>query len=252
MRFITSIDDGPLSHRLDAEYRFNEVRPLRELEPSERVAAALLRSHLPSSGVKLPGDKKWNQPFRPRLKGQAARDEIIVVSAVTVSAVIGVILKHLHTSGSEVVVPQPGTLGDDALSRKIVCHQLKHTATFRRTVLGVRMIIVETSAVFQHPITFHFPVSVRTLTILDTKCIFLFVLREGRHVEPTHVKMRTFSGIRPVAKLAFQAATADELHRFFNDVIVHIVPDNAVFRFQSQQRNNCAHIIDRLRVSAAA
>ena len=131
--------------------------------------------------------------------------------------------------------------------------QIEHGPAFGRAVFRVRVVVVKTRAVGQHPVTFHLPVRIRPLTVLFAKLVFLFILRQARHPKPAHVEVGAFAVIGPGAKHAFQFATRQELHGLFDRVrFLLIFADDAVFRFDAQQRDDIAHMIDRLRVSEAA
>ena len=95
VRLVPGIDDGPLGHRLDTEHAVDEIGALRQLETGEPVFVFSFRSDLSGSRVQLPRHQKRYQMPDPDLERQFARDQVIVMRAVTVPAVVGVVFKQL-------------------------------------------------------------------------------------------------------------------------------------------------------------
>ena len=59
MRFIARVQDRAIVHRIDAQFRFHEVRTLRELiGPGHKTGLLRFHSDLPGSCQQLAADQK--------------------------------------------------------------------------------------------------------------------------------------------------------------------------------------------------
>ena len=156
MWFVTGIKNGPVVHRIDAHPSFHEIGPLRQLiQP--RLQARFLRfdSQLSRSRKYLSGHQKRNQPGCQRLERNRPRNQIIVMTAVTMPVEIGVVLIQLNVRSAECLITALSRPKEQPLARPVVRYQITHRAAFGSRIFRMGMIVVKACAVRQDQIALH-------------------------------------------------------------------------------------------------
>lgn len=117
-----------------------------------------------------------------------------------------------------VLVQAPDTSHQQGVSRVILLQDFDQPAAFGRAVLGVRVVVVESSAVAEHKVTLDFTKRERALSILGEVVGLVGILEKLLHPKPTSIAMGIFAAVIPAHAHARRRSISDESNGFRDDI----------------------------------
>ncbi len=146
VRFVPSVDDRSLEGRLQADFLLEEISSLRDLE--QHVGASILAAHLAGAGDDLAGYEEGGERRDDVAEGNRPWHEIVLVGPVRIALPVTVVLVDPEDlSGPKHFLSGGGRPSEDHLSGLVEQRRLERIRAFRRGVLGMRMVHVQSSPV---------------------------------------------------------------------------------------------------------
>src|SRR6185503_8887136 len=124
----------------------------------------------------LTTDEERQHPGSQRRKWNRARDEIVIVTAVTMSVKVRVVLVELHMGPAERMVATLRCPLDNTLPGTVMGKKVFQRSTFRSGVFGVGMIVIEPCAVREDQIALHLMKRKRPMGIDLGELVFFLIL----------------------------------------------------------------------------
>ena len=183
----------------------------------------------------LPRDEEGLRARRQPFPRQRAGQQVILMAAVAVAAVVGVVLVEPHRRAARLGEPL-GAGHHHALARAVVRDQLGERGALGCAVFRVGVVVVEARAVAEREIALDFGEAQLAMRVLLEVIRLVEVLPQLRHVPAAVVVVRVLGLVIPAhphPRLHRAAHQRDGLRHHVQ--VLHAIPRDAVFGLDAEE-----------------